>query len=129
MKILKYLGIDFLGIVSFFLLQQFWNPYNTGSDIVTYVEMFAVCFIIGMLFNKGSLHGVSTSTEITFMVLTILYMIGRPTSTPASEMVRRGIVLPLLLLPLIGLIAGFAGEKLKAVLGRKKRGNLTSPTL
>ncbi len=121
MKILKYLGIDLLGIVSFFLLQQFWNPYNTGSDLVTYVEMFMVCFMVGMIFTKGSLHGVSISFEITFIVLVILYMIGRPTSTSVSELIRRGVVFPLLPLPLIGLLAGFAGEKLKMVLGRREK--------
>ncbi|MGE5892982.1 MAG: hypothetical protein ACM34I_02895 [bacterium] len=126
MKILKYLGIDFLGVVIFFLLQQFWNPYSTGSDLVTYVEMFIVCFTVGILFREGPLHGISMSFEIMFIVLVVLYMVGRPTSTPVSELIRRGIVFPLLPLPLIGLVAGFVGEKIILVLRRKKGENQDS---
>jgi hypothetical protein len=114
MMILKYIAIDFLGILSFYILNAILYPY-LGSPS-TYIVVIVVCFSVGLLFNHSVAHGVSIGSEVILMYMIILFRIGRPLSAPISDVLDVGIVGPMLPYIPTGLFAGLAGGKI-----RKKR--------
>jgi hypothetical protein len=111
MKILKYIAIDFLSILSIYILNIVVYP-NFGRAS-SYIEIVVVCFFVGLFFSHGVAHGVSISIEDIFLHMTILFMIGRPLSSPVSDILNIGIIGPLLTLIPTGLIAGFVGGQIK----------------
>jgi len=122
MKILKYIAIDFLGILSIYALNAILYPYLGRSS--AYVELVLVCFFVGLLFSHSVAHGLSIGTEYVVMLLATLYMIGRPLSAPISDILKVGIIGPMLPFIPIGLFAGFVGGQIKKYRNKKNLGRI-----
>ena len=112
MNILIYVMIDFLSTLAIFVFGIFLQSY-VGGGLSNYILIAIVCFIVGLLFPHGIPHGVSISVEVILLLTVILYMIGRPTSTPVSAVLNQEIIGSLLPLIPTGLLAGFAGSRIK----------------
>ena len=111
MKILKYIAIDFLGIPSIYLLNIKLYPFL--GEAAPYIEIIVVCFFVGLFFSHSVAHGVSIGTEVILMLMGILFMIGRPLSAPLSDILKVGIIAPMLPFIPTGLIAGFVGGQIR----------------
>jgi hypothetical protein len=112
MKILKYIAIDFVSTFSISILGMILQSH-IGGALSNYMLIAIVCFFVGLFFTHGTAHGVSISVEVILLFLIILFMIGRPMSTPPSEILKGEIIGPLLPLIATGLVAGFWGEKIR----------------
>jgi pheromone shutdown protein TraB len=111
MRILKYITIDFLSILSIYILNIIVYPHFGRAS--SYIEIAVVCFFVGLFFSHSVAHGVSISTEDILMLMGILFMIGRPLSAPLSDILKVGIIAPMLPFIPTGLIAGFVGGQIK----------------
>ena len=111
MKILKYIAIDFLSILSFYVFNAILNPFLGSAS--TYILIVVVCIFIGLLFSHSVAHGVSIGTEVILLYMAILFMVGRPMSAPISDILKVGIIGPMLPFIPTGLFAGLVGKQIR----------------
>jgi pheromone shutdown protein TraB len=78
-----------------------------------YILIVVVCFFVGLFFTHGMAHGASISAEVILLYMAILFMIGRPMSAPLSDILKVGIISPLLPFIPTGLFAGFVGGQIR----------------
>jgi len=110
-KIPLYVAIDLLSTVVIFGLGMKLHYYlGTGTD---YIVIAIVGLLVGMAFSHGMAHGLSISAEVILLHMAILFMIGRPLSAPLSDILRLGIIGPLLPFIPTGLFAGFVGGQIR----------------
>jgi hypothetical protein len=111
MKVLIYMAIDFLSTLSIFALDTILQPYLGGTS--DYILIAVICLFVGLFFTHGVAHGASISAEVILLYMAILFMIGRPMSAPLSDILKLGIISPMLPFIPTGLFAGFVGGQIR----------------
>lgn len=119
MKILKYLGVDIVSILSIIILDMIFRDYFSNPEL-RYFLLFIVCFLVAIIADKGYFHGISISSEIIILQLLILFMIGSPVSMPLSKVLNQEIIIPHLPFIPIGFLSGFLGEKIRKKWSQEK---------